>query len=91
MGILKIVRRITDSSSQSSARSSNTMNDITPFIPYIIPFVLIDLGLIIYALIDLFQKDRQVKGNNKLIWALVILFISTFGSIIYLFFGREDI
>jgi Phospholipase_D-nuclease N-terminal len=68
-----------------------SLDQIGPLLPFLIPVVLIDIGLEIFALIDLFQADRRVKGGNKLIWALVILLISTFGPLIYLFLGREDL
>ncbi len=70
---------------------TTSLDQIGPLLPFLIPVVLIDIGLEIFALIDLFQKDRRVKGGNKLIWALVILLISTFGPLIYLFLGREDL
>jgi hypothetical protein len=60
-------------------------------LPFLIPLVLVSLGLEVFALIDLFHSDRRVKGGNKLIWALVILLVSTFGPLIYLFLGREDL
>jgi hypothetical protein len=54
------------------------------------PIVVIDLLLIVYALYDLSRPDRRVKGGSKLIWALVILLVSTIGPLVYLFAGRED-
>ncbi|HET8907023.1 MAG TPA: PLDc N-terminal domain-containing protein [Ktedonobacterales bacterium] len=56
----------------------------------IIPLALIDLGMVIYCIVDLFKPDRRVKGNNKLIWLLVILLVSTLGWLIYLLAGREE-
>lgn len=56
----------------------------------IIPLALIDLGMVIFSIVDLFKPDRRVKGENKLIWLLVILLISTFGWLAYLLFGREE-
>jgi hypothetical protein len=55
----------------------------------IIPLVVIDLAMVIYSIVDLFKKDRRVKGGNKLIWLLVILLVSTLGWLAYLLFGRE--
>ncbi len=60
-------------------------------LPFLIPLVLVSLGLEIFSLIDLFRADRRVKGGNKLVWALIILLVSTFGPLIYLFVGREDL
>ena len=59
----------------------------------IIPLALIDLAMVIYSIVDLFKPDRRVKGDNKLIWLLVILLVSTFGWLAYLlvrgFFSRS--
>ena len=56
----------------------------------IIPLALTDLAMVIYSIVDLFKPDRRVKGDNKLIWLLVILLVSTFGWLAYLLFGREE-
>jgi ABC-2 type transport system ATP-binding protein len=42
-----------------------------------------------YALYDLFQEDRRVRGE-KVIWALVIVFVNVIGPLIYLFAGRDE-
>lgn len=56
----------------------------------LLPLVLIDLGMVIYSIVDLFQRDRHVRGNNKIVWLLVILLVSTLGWLAYLLVGRED-
>ncbi len=56
----------------------------------LIPVVLIDLGMVIYCIVDLYRPDRHVRGGSKLIWLLVILLVSTFGWLAYLLFGREE-
>ncbi|HEX6818002.1 MAG TPA: PLDc N-terminal domain-containing protein [Ktedonobacterales bacterium] len=56
----------------------------------LIPLVLIDLGMVIFCIVDLYRPDRRVKGNNKLVWLLVILLVSTFGCLAYLLFGRQE-
>ena len=56
----------------------------------IIPLALIDLGMVIFSIVDLFKPDRRVRGENKLVWLLVILLVSTFGWLAYLLFGREE-
>ena len=54
------------------------------------PLLLIEVGLVAFALVDLFKTDRHVVGNNKLVWALVILLIATIGPIAYLLAGRKE-
>jgi glucose uptake protein GlcU len=56
----------------------------------LVPLVLIELGIVIYCIVDLFKPDRRVRGGNKIVWLLIILLISTFGWIAYLLIGRED-
>ena len=56
----------------------------------IIPLAPIDLAMVIYSIVDLYKPDRRVKGDNKLVWLLVILLVSTFGWLAYLLFGREE-
>ena len=56
----------------------------------VIPLVLIELGLMLFAVYDLFQEDRRVRGGNKIIWALVIFFANGIGPLVYLFVGRDE-
>jgi hypothetical protein len=56
----------------------------------LLPLVLIDLGLVVFSLVDLFKPERQVIGDNKLIWALVIVVVGTIGPIVYLLAGRKQ-
>jgi hypothetical protein len=54
----------------------------------LVPLVILDLGLIVFALVDLVRRKRT-KGP-KWMWLLIILFVSTFGPILYLILGREE-
>jgi glucose uptake protein GlcU len=54
------------------------------------PIIVIEIGLIIYALHDLLRPERTVRGESKLMWGLVILFISLLGPILYLTVGRQE-
>lgn len=65
--------------------------DVGTLLLALMPLVLISLGLEIYALIDLVRRDpRQVQGGKKWVWVLLILLVSTIGSIIYLVAGRTE-
>ena len=55
----------------------------------VVPLLLLQLGLMLFALYDLFQEDRRVRGD-KIIWALVIAFVNVIGPLIYFFVGRDD-
>jgi hypothetical protein len=60
------------------------------FFALIIPLLAIQLGLLIAALYDLTRPGRRVKGDNKVIWALIIIFVSMIGPILYFLAGREE-
>lgn len=54
----------------------------------LVPLVLIEVGLMVWGVVDLVKRDR-VRGGNKLIWAIVIVFVSIIGPVLYLAWGRE--
>jgi len=56
----------------------------------LLPLALIELGLVVFSLIDLFKPERRVIGGNKLVWALVIILVGTIGPIVYLLAGRKQ-
>jgi hypothetical protein len=58
-------------------------------LPFLIPLFLLQLALLIIALVDLVKREH-VRGGNKIVWALVIVFISVIGPIIYLLLGRKE-
>ena len=59
-------------------------------LPLLIPIIAIQLILLLLAIRDLLQSDRHVRGGNKGLWALVIVFINIIGPIVYFMAGRED-
>jgi ABC-2 type transport system ATP-binding protein len=56
----------------------------------VVPLVVIYFALLIFAVVDLLRDDRRVRGGNKGVWALIIVFINGFGPIIYFLFGRDE-
>ena len=42
------------------------------------------------AIFDLLREDRAVRGGNKGVWAVVIVFVSLLGPILYFLVGRSD-
>ena len=57
----------------------------------ILPILVLELALLGLAIRDLLKDERHVRGGNKAIWALVILFVSLLGPIFYFAIGREDV
>jgi ABC-2 type transport system ATP-binding protein len=67
------------------------LDAITPeLLLLLVPLLLLQAGLIVLAAVDLLRDDRQVRGGNKGVWAVVIVFVSMIGPILYFLVGRED-
>jgi len=64
------------------------MEAIKPYLPFLIPVVLIELGLMIFALTDLIRRERT-KGP-KWMWAILIVVVQIIGPVVYLLAGREE-
>jgi Phospholipase_D-nuclease N-terminal len=62
----------------------------TSLLLILLPLVVIELGLVVFSLVDLFKPERRVIGDNKLVWALVIVVVGTIGPIVYLLAGRKE-
>jgi hypothetical protein len=62
----------------------------TSLLLILLPIVVIELGLVVFSLVDLFKPERRVIGENKLVWALVIVVVGTIGPIVYLLAGRKQ-
>lgn len=62
--------------------------DIMAFLPIILPVIMAGMFLVLIALIDLYRHRKTRK--NVLIWTLIILFVNTFGPILYFVIGRKD-
>ena len=56
----------------------------------LLPLVVIELGLVVFSLVDLLKPERRVVGGNKLVWAMIIVLVSTIGPIVYLLAGRKQ-
>jgi hypothetical protein len=59
-------------------------------LPLLIPVIALQLALMALALRDLLREERRVRGGNKGLWALVIVFGQLLGPLAYLAFGRVE-
>ena len=62
--------------------------ELSKLIPLLIPILIIQIGLQIYALVDLYHQE-QVRGS-KLLWVLIILLGEIIGPIAYFIFARKE-
>ena len=56
----------------------------------VLPLAVIQIGLMVAALYDLEKEERRVRGDSKLLWVLIIVFVNVIGPVVYFTAGRED-
>jgi ABC-2 type transport system ATP-binding protein len=54
------------------------------------PLLLLQLGLLVFAIADLLRDDRAVRWNNKGLWAVIIVLVNVIGPVLYFLVGRVD-
>ena len=64
------------------------MNETTILL-LILPIVILEIALIVFALRDLVRPERRVRGDSKLLWGIVIVLFQIIGPILYFVVGRE--
>jgi hypothetical protein len=63
------------------------MQEILRLLPYFIPLIIIEYGLLIFALVQLVRSE--VNYMPKWGWALLIIFINIIGPVVFLIVGRK--
>ncbi len=56
----------------------------------VLPLIVLQLGLMAFALRDLLSPDRAVRGGSKPVWAAVIVLGEFLGPVAYFLAGRRD-
>lgn len=65
------------------------MEFIREYLPILIPIVVLEIGLMIYALTHIL-KHNKFKFGNKVMWIVVVVLIQIIGPIFYLMIGKDN-
>ena len=65
------------------------MENISQYLPFIIPLGIIQLGLMTAALIHIF-KHKKYRMGNRVLWVLISVFVNTIGPVLYFCLGRAS-
>lgn len=63
------------------------ISEVLEFLPYLIPILVIEYGLLIIAIVQLVKNE--VRYLPKWGWALIIVFINIIGPIVFLLAGKK--
>lgn len=61
---------------------------IADYLPYLIPLLLLQVGLAVFCLVDLARREKT--RGPKWMWAIIILFGELVGPLVYLVIGRGE-
>lgn len=64
--------------------------DLAKIIPLIIPIVLLQFGMQIAALVNLYRQPAENIKGSKWLWVAIILLGEILGPIIYFLFARQE-
>lgn len=67
----------------------NSFEDIKEYLPFIIPLLVLQLGLMLAALISIL-KHKKYKTGNRALWVILSLLVSIIGPILYFVLGKTD-
>jgi hypothetical protein len=65
------------------------MDEIVKALPVIVPLIVLELGLMIFALVDVVRR-KMVRGGSKVPWIILIVLVQIIGPLVYLFAGRKE-
>lgn len=63
--------------------------DLKEYLPFIIPLLVLQLGLMLAALISIL-KHKKYKTGNRALWVILSLLVSIIGPILYFVLGKAD-
>ena len=65
------------------------MELLLDLLPILIPFVIIEIGIRVYCIIDIHKPERKVLLVSKTVWTVLIAVV-TLAWVVYLLGGRES-
>ncbi|MBE5888370.1 MAG: hypothetical protein E7283_05970 [Lachnospiraceae bacterium] len=66
------------------------MPDINEILPFLIPLVIIQFGLLGYTLYHILTHKNYKRGTRTLWLIIVIVFMNFVGPILYFLLGKEE-
>ncbi len=65
------------------------MENITNYLPFLIPLLILQLGLALTALVHVIRHPQYRFGNRPL-WIVIVLLFSIIGPVVYFAWGRGE-
>ncbi len=66
------------------------MEQIMDFLPFLIPLVIVQFGLLGYTIYHILTHNTYKRGNRTLWLVIVIVLMNYVGPILYFLLGKEE-
>lgn len=66
------------------------MNEITEYLPFIIPLIIAELALLGYTIYHILTHNHYKRGTRTLWLIVVIVGMEFIGPVLYFLLGKED-
>ena len=65
-------------------------NEVQEYLPFLIPLIIVEFGLLAYTLVHILKHDNYKRGNRTLWLIITIVGMNFIGPILYLILGKEE-
>lgn len=65
------------------------MDNLTQYLPFLVPVMLVELILAVTALIHVL-KHPKYRFGSRVLWIIVVLFFQIIGPVVYFIFGKGE-
>ncbi|WOO39169.1 PLDc N-terminal domain-containing protein [Anaerocolumna sp. AGMB13020] len=65
------------------------MEQIKEFLPFIIPILIVQFGLMIAALVHIL-RHKNYRIGNRVVWIIITVVVNTIGPILYFTIGKGE-
>ena len=66
-------------------------SEIMEFLPFLIPLVIAEFGLLAYTIYHILTHETYKRGNRALWLVIAIIGMQFWGPILYFVLGKEDV
>lgn len=65
------------------------MKEYIQYLPFLIPIAVIEIGLMVFALVDIL-KHKKFKFGNTVLWVILAVCLEFIGPILYFTIGKDN-
>ena len=66
------------------------MENLNEFLPFLIPLIVVQFGLLAYTIVNILKHNHYKHGNRTLWLIITIIGMNFIGPILYFLLGKEE-